>query len=169
MSKTLRAPIKSLKRDKRGEGPRPDGVRKGPDSPPAGSFKKKLGRPPKGAVRRRSSRVPDNLRRTSRLSGALKRNQTGKFYVSKYHSDGTLTVNAGTSCVFVAAYTGTAYTDITKSSITVVSADGGDQATGAFEAGTTISSDGTNLTVTWNSDDALGANWTGHVSISARP
>ena len=76
-----------------------------------------------------------------------------------------VTVNVGVSVVLVVAHTGTVNTTIGNHSIVVTDADGGDQATGAFEAGTTISSNGTNVTITWNSDDALGTNATGTVTI----
>ena len=57
-------------------------------------------------------------------------------------------------------------TAIINSSITVTDADGGDQVTGAFETGTTISSDGSSIIITWNSSDALGANATGSVTLN---
>lgn len=90
---------------------------------------------------------------------------TGETSVTLAFTGSNVTVNGGSNVTMVIAHTGTVNTTIGNHSIVVTDADGGDQATGAFEAGTTISSDGTNVTIVWNSDDALGTDATGTVTI----
>lgn len=90
---------------------------------------------------------------------------TGDRNVTLAFDGDDVTVNGGVSTVLEIAHTGTVDTTIGNHTIVVTDADGGDQATGAFEAGTTISSNGTNVTITWNSDDALGTDATGSVTI----
>jgi len=151
----------------RGEAPKAYTANRNPDTSPSNLLKE---RPPLTAEDLKRAQISFPSFNVKDIKRAMKIPDT-RLFTDSFGKDthiglgGTLTVNAGVSCVWVFAFQGKVTTDISESSIIVTDADGGDQATGDFEAGTTVSSDGTNCTVTWNSDNALGADWKGRIRI----